>query len=57
MIVNRFYEVKHLDHVYALGDIAYMETPKYPHGHPQVASVALQQAEAVSQKPKKHKQT
>lgn len=48
LVVNRFNEVEHLDHVYALGDIAYMETPKYPHGHAQVASVALQQAELLA---------
>ncbi|MEZ4856251.1 MAG: NAD(P)/FAD-dependent oxidoreductase [Gelidibacter sp.] len=47
LIVNRFNEVEHLSNVYALGDIAYMETTKYPHGHPQVASVALQQAELL----------
>lgn len=48
LVVNRYNEVTHLDHVYALGDIAYMETPKYPHGHAQVASVALQQAELLA---------
>lgn len=42
--VNRFNEVEGLDGVYAIGDIAYMETEKYPNGHPQVAQVALQQA-------------
>ncbi|MCB0445392.1 MAG: NAD(P)/FAD-dependent oxidoreductase [Gelidibacter sp.] len=47
LIVNRFNEVEHLNNVYALGDIAYMETTKYPHGHAQVASVALQQAELL----------
>jgi NADH dehydrogenase len=30
--------------IYAIGDLAYMETPKYPKGHPQVAPVAQQQA-------------
>ena len=58
LVVNRFNEVQHLHHVYALGDIAYMETPKYPHGHPQVASVALQQAEVLAENLKnlsKHK--
>jgi len=30
--------------IYAIGDLAYMETPKYPQGHPQVAPVAMQQA-------------
>lgn len=32
------------DNIYAIGDLAYMETPKYPNGHPQVAPVAMQQA-------------
>ncbi|WP_308993476.1 NAD(P)/FAD-dependent oxidoreductase [Mariniflexile litorale] len=44
LIVNRFNEIKHLNNVYALGDIAYMETPNNPKGHAQVASVAQQQA-------------
>lgn len=44
LIVNRQNQVKGLNKVYALGDIAYMETPNYPQGHPQVAGVALQQA-------------
>jgi NADH dehydrogenase len=30
--------------IFAIGDIAYMETKDYPKGHPQVAQVALQQA-------------
>jgi NADH dehydrogenase len=30
--------------IYAIGDLAYMETPNYPNGHPQVAPVAMQQA-------------
>lgn len=30
--------------IYAIGDLAYMETTKYPNGHPQVAPVAMQQA-------------
>ncbi len=33
--------------VYVLGDLAYMETPEWPHGHPQVASVAIQQADVL----------
>lgn len=42
--VDQYNHVNRLEGVYALGDIAYMETEKYPHGHPQVAQVALQQA-------------
>lgn len=43
-IVDRFNKVKGYENVYALGDIAYMETSKYPQGHPQVANVAINQA-------------
>ncbi|WP_315054559.1 NAD(P)/FAD-dependent oxidoreductase [Chryseobacterium indoltheticum] len=43
-IVDRFNKVKGYDNIYAVGDIAYMETPKYPQGHPQVANVAINQA-------------
>ena len=45
---NRYGEVEGLDGVYAVGDIAYMETPKYPNGHPQLANVALAQAGNLS---------
>lgn len=34
--------------IYAVGDIATMITKEYPHGHPQVAQVALQQARHLS---------
>lgn len=34
--------------IYAIGDIAYMETPKYPSGHPQVAALAIQQADLLA---------
>ncbi|EJL72419.1 NAD(P)/FAD-dependent oxidoreductase [Chryseobacterium populi] len=43
-IVDRYNKVKGYDNIYAIGDIAYMETPKYPQGHPQVANVAINQA-------------
>ncbi len=46
--VDRFNKVEGLDSIYVLGDLAYMETPAYPHGHPQVASVAIQQAGLLS---------
>ncbi|TAL40672.1 MAG: NAD(P)/FAD-dependent oxidoreductase [Chitinophagaceae bacterium] len=39
--------------IYVIGDLAYMETIKYPHGHPQVATVAIQQAKLLSQNLKK----
>lgn len=43
-IVDRTNKLVGYNNIYALGDIAYMETPKYPHGHPQVANVAINQA-------------
>ncbi|HLZ87005.1 MAG TPA: NAD(P)/FAD-dependent oxidoreductase [Puia sp.] len=45
---NRFGEVEGLDGVYAIGDIAYMPTPKYPNGHPQLANVAIAQAAHIA---------
>jgi NADH dehydrogenase len=45
---NRYGEVEGLDGVYAIGDIAWMATPKYPNGHPQLANVALSQAANLS---------
>lgn len=42
--VNRKNEVEAAENVYVIGDLAYMSTPKYPNGHPQVAQTAIQQA-------------
>ena len=42
--VNRINQVIESENIFAIGDIAYMETPKYPKGHPQVANVAINQA-------------
>jgi NADH:ubiquinone reductase (H+-translocating) len=46
--VNRYNQVENYDAIYALGDIAYMETPIYPKGHPQVANVAINQAKNLA---------
>jgi NADH dehydrogenase len=40
--------VEGYNNIYAIGDLAYMETPKYPHGHPQMAPAAMQQAELLA---------
>lgn len=45
--VNRFNQVVGSDSIFAIGDIAYMETPEYPQGHPQVANVAINQAKRL----------
>lgn len=42
--VDRNSQVADLPGVFVLGDLACMETPKYPKGHPQVANVAIHQA-------------
>jgi NADH dehydrogenase len=41
--VDAFSRVAGFEHIFALGDIALMETKDYPHGHPQVAQPAMQQ--------------
>jgi NADH:ubiquinone reductase (H+-translocating) len=43
-IVDRFNKLRSFEDIYVLGDVAYMETPEYPNGHPQVANVAINQA-------------
>jgi NADH dehydrogenase len=44
LAVDQHQLVKNCHNIFAIGDIAYMETEKYPEGHPQVAQVAIQQA-------------
>ncbi len=46
--VDRYNRVQGFRDLYAIGDVASMETPKYPTGHPQVAPAAIQQAEALA---------
>jgi len=43
--VDRHSKVEGLPNVYVLGDLAYMESPKWPKGQPQVANVAISQAD------------
>ena len=46
--VDRHNKILGSPNIYAIGDLAAMETPKYPNGHPQVASVAIQQADVLA---------
>lgn len=46
--VDRFNRVNSIKNIFAIGDVAYMEEPAYPNGHPQVAPVAMQQAGLLS---------
>ena len=48
IVVDRQNLVKGFDNIYALGDIALMETPNFPKGHPQVANVAINQAKLLA---------
>jgi NADH dehydrogenase len=48
MKVNRFNQVDGYENIYAIGDIAYMETPLYPQGHPQLANVAVNQGKNLA---------
>jgi NADH:ubiquinone reductase (H+-translocating) len=47
--VDRMNKVQGFDNIFAIGDLAYMETPLYPNGHPQVAPAAMQQAAFVAE--------
>jgi len=46
--VDRYNKVSCCENIYALGDIAKMETPIYPKGHPQLANVAINQAKNLA---------
>ncbi|MFL5741082.1 MAG: NAD(P)/FAD-dependent oxidoreductase [Flavisolibacter sp.] len=46
--VDRHNKMLGSENIYVLGDLAYMETPKYPKGHPQVANVAINQASVLA---------
>lgn len=46
--VNRFNLVESTSNIYAIGDIAYMVTPKYQNAHPQLANVAINQAKNLA---------
>lgn len=46
--VDRSCGVLGMQDVYAIGDIAYMEEPAFPNGHPQVAPAAIQQADYLA---------
>ncbi len=46
--VDAFNQIEGLDRVYAIGDLAFQTETAYPNGHPQVAQVAMQQAENLA---------
>lgn len=46
--VDRGNKIFGFENIYAVGDVAYMVTPKYPNAHPQVANVAINQAKNLA---------
>lgn len=48
VLVDEFNQVKGCHNIYALGDIAEMQSEGFPKGHPQVAPVAIQQAKSLA---------
>ncbi len=46
--VNRFNQVKGYKNIFAIGDIAVMESEDYPKGHPMVAQPAIQQGKHLA---------
>jgi len=48
LLVNPYNQVAGYSNIFALGDNSLMTEPSYPNGHPQVAQVALQQADYLS---------
>ncbi|MFP5039587.1 NAD(P)/FAD-dependent oxidoreductase [Parasediminibacterium sp. JCM 36343] len=46
--VDRLNKLIGSENIFAIGDIALMETPKYPKGHPQLANVAINQAKNLA---------
>jgi NADH dehydrogenase len=47
--VNQFSQVKGYENIFAIGDIAAMETKKYPEGHPMMAQPAIQQGNLLGE--------
>lgn len=46
--VDRHCQVQGYENIFAIGDVAYMEEPGWPKGHPQVAPVAMQMADMIA---------
>lgn len=47
--VNRFHQVEGFQEIFAIGDVAQMETEAFPHGHPMMAQPAIQQGENLGE--------
>ena len=43
--VNQFHQIQGFEHIFAIGDVAQMESEDFPYGHPMMAQPALQQGD------------
>lgn len=48
LLVDPYNRLIHYDSIFSVGDCCLMQTPENPHGDPQVAQVAIQQAENLA---------
>ncbi len=48
ILVDEYNRVKGMENVFAIGDVALMETLGYPNGHPMLAPVAMQQGKHLA---------
>lgn len=54
ILVDRYNRVKGTENVFAIGDVAMMETEKFPNGHPMLAPVAIQQGQHLAKNFHRH---
>lgn len=48
ILTNEYNQVIGFENIFAIGDIAFTKSEKYPNGHPQVAQVAIQQGKILA---------
>ena len=47
--VNGFHQIQGFEHIFAIGDVAQMESEKFPYGHPMMAQPAMQQGDSLGE--------
>ncbi|MEM9362287.1 MAG: NAD(P)/FAD-dependent oxidoreductase [Bacteroidota bacterium] len=47
--VNNLHQVEGFEEIFAIGDVAQMESEEFPHGHPMMAQPAMQQGESLGE--------
>ncbi len=49
LLVNEYHQINGFEHIFAIGDVAQMESSDYPFGHPMMAQPAMQQGENLGE--------